>query len=57
MIKETKILVNELTQGCPYLLRISARNRIGLGEAYVTEEPIIAGKRISEYTFFIARAF
>lgn len=46
--KTTNISVTELTKGSAYNLRIFARNRVGAGLPYVTEEPIIAGKRISK---------
>lgn len=52
MTKETTIPVIDLIKGASYVLRIFARNRVGFGEPFVTEDPIVAGKRISKSNCF-----
>lgn len=46
---DTSVKVTDLIKGSAYELRITARNRVGSSLPYVTEDPIIAGKRISKY--------
>lgn len=41
--------VSDLKTDSSYDFRITAKNKIGAGPPYVAEEPIIAGKRLSEY--------
>ena len=45
----TYIGISDLKTDVSYDFRITAKNKIGAGPPYVSEEPIIAGKRLSEY--------
>lgn len=45
--------ISDLKKGSSYDLRITARNHVGYGKPYQPEEPIVAGKRISEKLNFI----
>lgn len=45
----TNISVSNLKTDMSYDFRITAKNKIGMGEPYISEEPIIAGKRASKY--------
>ena len=49
--EETNIEVTGLKVNISYNFRVTARNDIGLSIPYAPEEPITAGKRISEYAF------
>ena len=40
--------VSDLKTDTSYDFRITAKNKIGTGPPYVSEEPIIAGKRLSK---------
>lgn len=47
----TDIPVNYLEKDHGYKFRITARNSIGTSDPYLPEETIIAGSRISKYTY------
>ena len=47
----THFSVSDLKTDVSYNFRISAKNNVGTGPAYVSEEPIIAGKRLSKYCY------
>jgi hypothetical protein len=49
--EETAIEVTGLKPNTSYHFRVTARNDVGQSLPYTPEEPIIAGKRISEYNF------
>jgi hypothetical protein len=51
--EETAIEVTGLKPNTSYNFRVTARNDIGQSLPYAPEEPIIAGKRISEYNFSV----
>lgn len=51
--EETAIEVTGLKASTSYHFRVTARNDIGQSLPYAPEEPITAGKRISEYNFTI----
>jgi hypothetical protein len=50
-VEETVIEVTGLKPNTSYHFRVTARNDIGQSLPYAPEEPITAGKRISEYNF------
>jgi hypothetical protein len=52
-VEETAIEVTGLKANTSYHFRVTARNDIGLSVPYAPEEPITAGKRISEYSFIL----
>lgn len=45
----SNIIVSDLKSDVSYDFRITAKNSAGTGPPYLSEEPIIAGKLISEY--------
>lgn len=47
----THIFVEKLTKDSSYEFRISARNSVGTGAPLVTEDKIIAGRKISKYIY------
>lgn len=46
--KDLHLKVSDLKKGSSYDIRITARNHVGYGKPYQPDEPIVAGKRISE---------
>lgn len=46
--KDLHIKLLDLKKGSSYDIRITARNHVGYGKPYQPDEPIVAGKRISE---------
>lgn len=47
--KDLHIKVSDLKKGSSYDIRIMARNHVGYGKPYQPDDPIVAGKRISEH--------
>lgn len=46
--KDLHLKVSDLKKGSSYDIKITARNHVGYGKPYHPDEPIVAGKRISE---------
>lgn len=53
--KDLHIKVSDLKKGSSYDIRIMARNHVGYGKPYQPDEPIVAGKRISENKLLISQ--
>lgn len=53
----TNIFVEQLTKETSYEFRISARNEVGTGPALITEDKIIAGRKISKLIILVRRTF
>lgn len=47
-VSETSLHMTDLVLNTPYNFRITARNKEGDSEPYVSEDPIIAGRKISK---------
>lgn len=47
--KDLHIKVTDMKKGTSYDVRITARNHVGYGKPYQPDDPVVGGKRISEY--------
>lgn len=50
--KDLHISISDMKAGASYDIRVTARNMIGSSDPYYSDEPIIAGKRISKCCSF-----
>lgn len=52
-VTETSLHMTDLVLNTPYNFRITARNKEGDSEPYVSEDPIIAGRKISKALYLL----